>query len=41
MMNGFPLMREGAPVVWHLSLPLMNGVNLTEAAIFPMQAMLP
>ena len=29
-----------APVVWHLSLPLMNN-NKTEAAIFPMQSMLP
>jgi len=27
-------------VVWHLSLPLMNGFNKTEAAIFLMQAVL-
>jgi len=30
-----PLMRYGASVVWHLSLPLMNRFNKTEAAIFP------
>jgi len=34
-------MRKGASVVWYLSLPLMNSFNKTEAAIFPMQAMLP
>ena len=28
-------------VVWHLSLQLMNSFNKTEAAIFPMQAMIP
>jgi len=27
-------------MVWHLSLPLMNGFNKTGAAIFPMQAIL-
>jgi len=32
--NGVPLMRQGASVVWHLSLPLMNSFNKTEAAVF-------
>jgi len=36
-----PLMRFGASVVWRLSLPLMNSFNKTEAAIFPMQSLLP
>ena len=27
-------MRQGASVVWHLSLPLMNTFNKTEAAVF-------
>ena len=31
----------GASVVWQLSLPLMNGFNKYEAAIFSMQVMLP
>ena len=31
----------GASVVWHHSLPLMNGFNKTEAAVFFVQAMLP
>jgi len=33
--NKVPLMRLGASVVWHLSLPMMNSFNKTEAAIFP------
>ena len=32
--NGVPLMRQGASVVWHHSLPLMNSFNKTEAAVF-------
>ena len=28
-------------MVWHLSLPLMNSFNKSEAATFPMQAVLP
>ena len=32
--NGVLLMREGASVVWHHSLPLMNSFNKTEAAVF-------
>jgi len=39
--NSVPLMRYGASVVWHPSLPLMNNANKTEAAIFAMNAMLP
>ena len=35
------LMRYGATVVCHLLLPLMNSFYKTEAAVFPMQAMLP
>jgi len=31
----------GASVVWHQSLLLRNSFNKTEAAIFPMQAILP
>ena len=34
------LMRKGASMVWHPSLPLMNSFNKTKAAIFSMQAML-
>jgi len=30
-----------ALVLWHLSLPLMNSFNITEAAIFPIKASLP
>ena len=33
--NRVPLMRLGASMVWHLSLPLMNSFNKTEAAVFP------
>ena len=33
--NKVPLMRQGASVVLHLSLPLMKSVNKTEAAVFP------
>ena len=33
--NRVPLMRQGASMVWHLSLPLMNSFNKTEAAVFP------
>ena len=33
--NRVPLMRQGASVVWHLSLPLMNNFNKIETAIFP------
>jgi len=29
-----------ASVVWYLSLPLMNSFNKTDAATFPMPAML-
>ena len=32
--NGVLLMRKGASVVWHYSLPLMNSFNKTEAAVF-------
>ena len=32
--NGVPLMRQGASVVWHHSLLLMNSFNKTEAAVF-------
>jgi len=32
--NGVLLMRWGASVVWHHSLPLMNGFNGAEAAVF-------
>ena len=32
--NGVPLMRQGASVVWHKSLLLMNSFNKTEAAVF-------
>jgi len=32
--NGVPIMRKGASVVLHHSLPLMNGFNKTEAAVF-------
>ena len=32
--NGVPLMCQGASVVWHHSLLLMNSFNKTEAAIF-------
>ena len=32
--NRVPLMRQGASVVWHISLPLMNSFNKTEAAVF-------
>jgi len=32
--NGVPLMRYGVAVVWHYSLPLMNGFNKTEPAVF-------
>ena len=32
--NGVLLMRYGASVVWHYSLPLMNSFNKTEAAVF-------
>ena len=31
------LMCCGASMVWHLSLPLINSCNKTEATIFPMQ----
>ena len=31
----FWLAVHGAPVVWHLSLPLINSFNKTKAAIFP------
>ena len=34
-------MRQGASVEWHPSFPLMNSFNITEAAIFPIQALLP
>ena len=34
------LMRQGASELWHISLPLMNSFNKTEAAIFPMPSML-
>jgi len=37
--NRISLMRWGAPMVWHLSLSLMNSFNKTEAAIFRMRAM--
>ena len=39
--NGVLLMRQGASVVWHHSLLLMNSCNKTEAAVFLAQAMLP
>ena len=32
--NAVLLMRQGASVVWHHSLPLMNSFNKTEAAVF-------
>ena len=32
--GGVLLMRQGASVVWHHSLPLMNSFNKTEAAVF-------
>ena len=32
--NGVLLMRQGASVVWHHSLLLMNSFNKTEAAVF-------
>ena len=32
--NGVLLMRQGASVVWHHSLPLINSFNKTEAAVF-------
>ena len=32
--NGVMLMREGASVVWHHSLLLMNSFNKSEAAVF-------
>ena len=32
--NGVPLMRQGASVVWHHSLLLINSFNKTEAAVF-------
>ena len=32
--NGVPLMRYGASVVRHHSLPLMNSFNKTVAAVF-------
>jgi len=32
--NGVPLMRKGASVVWHQSLPLMYSFDKTEAAFF-------
>ena len=35
------LIHQGASVVWHISLPLMNSFNKSDAAIFPMQVMLP
>jgi len=40
--NRVPLMcwGGGASVVWHLSVPLMNSFNKTEAAICPMQRVL-
>ena len=33
--NKVPLMRYGASVVWHLSLPLMNSFIKTKVATFP------
>ena len=33
--NRVPLMRYGASVVWHLSIPLMNSFNKTDAAVLP------
>ena len=30
----FPLMRYGASVMWHHSLPLINSFNITETVIF-------
>jgi len=33
--NRVPLMRLGASVVWHLSFPLIDSFNKTEAAFFP------
>jgi len=32
--NGVLLMRKGASVVWHHSLPLMNSFTKTKAAVF-------
>jgi len=32
--NTVPLVRLGASVVWHLSLPLMNSFNKSEAAFW-------
>jgi len=32
--NGVPLMRYGASVVWHHLLLLVNSFNKTEAAVF-------
>ena len=32
--NGVPLMRQGASVVWHNSILLMNSFNKTKAAVF-------
>ena len=32
--DGVLLMRQGASVVWHHSLLLMNGLNKSEAAVF-------
>jgi len=39
--NKVLLMRLGASVVWHISLPLINSFNKTETAIFLKQAVLP
>jgi len=39
--NRVPIMHQEVSVVWRRSLPLMNNFNKTEAAIFPMQTMLP
>jgi len=33
--NRVPLMHKVVSVVWHLSLPLMNSFNKTEAAFCP------
>jgi len=33
--NRVSLIRKRASVVWHLSLPMMNSFNKTEAVVFP------
>jgi len=40
-MNMTPAHALGASMDWHYSFPLTTSFNKTEAAIFPMQAMLP